>query len=127
MALTRRNFNLSTLGLLASMGISSTLVAESGVNRRIVLASRPKGKPTLDNFRLEESAQPEPAQGQMLLKTRYLSLDPYMRGRMNAGKSYAERVELDDVMVGGTVCEVLSSGHQTFSKGDLAGFKIGVS
>jgi NADPH-dependent curcumin reductase CurA len=55
------------------------------VNRRIVLARRPKGAPTLEDFRLEESSIPEPAEGQLLLQTLYLSLDPYMRGRMSEG------------------------------------------
>lgn len=119
MALTRRNFNLSSFAAVASLGFAPSLIAESNVNRRIVLASRPKGKPTLDNFRLEEAPVPQPGPGQMLLKTRYLSLDPYMRGRMNAGKSYAQPVGLDEVMVGGTVCEVVSSRNDKFNSGGL--------
>src|ERR1022692_2049282 len=67
-------------------------------NRQIVLASLPSGEPTPDNFRLVETEVPELGSGQMLLRTIYLSLDPYMRGRMNAGPSYAKPVEVGDVM-----------------------------
>jgi NADPH-dependent curcumin reductase CurA len=119
MSMTRRSFNLASLGTLASLGSISSLAASPEVNQRIVLASRPQGKPGLENFRLEEVAVPQPAPGQLLLRTRYLSLDPYMRGRMNAGKSYADRVELDQVMVGGTVSEVVAGGNDTFSMGQL--------
>ncbi|AUD79343.1 NADP-dependent oxidoreductase [Kangiella profundi] len=87
-------------------------------NRQILLASRPKGAPTDDNFRLVESAKPEPKEGEVLLKTIYLSLDPYMRGRMNDAKSYADPVELDQVMVGGTVAQVEASHNDKFEVGD---------
>jgi len=119
MALTRRNFNLGSFAAVASLGLAPSLIAAGNVNRRIVLASRPQGKPTLDNFRLEEVPVPEPGPGQILLKTRYLSLDPYMRGRMNAAKSYAQPVGLNEVMVGGTVSEVATSRNDKFKKGDL--------
>jgi len=88
-------------------------------NRRIVLAARPIGAPTASNFRLETQAVPVPAQGQMLLRTVYLSLDPYMRGRMQDGPSYAEPVAVGNVMVGGTVCRVEASLHADFAVGDL--------
>lgn len=87
-------------------------------NRRIVLASRPKGAPTADNFRLEIRDIPQPAAGQILLRTRYLSLDPYMRGRMSDAPSYAPPVAIDDVMVGGTVSRVEASQHPDFKVGD---------
>lgn len=87
-------------------------------NRRIVLASRPQGAPTAANFRLEEAAIPVPTAGQILLRTEYLSLDPYMRGRMSAGPSYAEPVALGEVMVGGTVSRVEQSMHPDFKVGD---------
>jgi NADPH-dependent curcumin reductase CurA len=119
MPMNRRDFTLSSLGALSALAMSPSLSAQSASNRRIVLASRPVGKPTADNFRLETQAIPEVQDGQMLLKTRYLSLDPYMRGRMNAGDSYAARVELDQVMVGGTVSEVVSSRNSGFAPGDL--------
>jgi NADPH-dependent curcumin reductase CurA len=119
MPLNRREFSLASLGALGALTMSPSLAAEPTTNRRIVLASRPSGKPSADNFRLETQAIPGVKEGQMLLKTRYLSLDPYMRGRMNAGESYAARVELDDVMVGGTVSEVVSSRNSRFAPGDL--------
>lgn len=87
-------------------------------NRRIVLASRPHGAPESDNFRLETVDKPVPQDGEMLLRSVYLSLDPYMRGRMSDAKSYAEPVAIDDVMVGGTVCQVEASRHPDFEEGD---------
>lgn len=70
-------------------------------NQRIVLASRPKGAPTAENFRFEQVTLPELANGQVLLKTLFLSLDPYMRGRMSDAPSYAAPVAIDEVMTGG--------------------------
>ncbi|MCC2656019.1 MAG: putative oxidoreductase [Panacagrimonas sp.] len=87
--------------------------------RRIVLASRPQGAPTDDNFRVEDVPLPEPREGEMRLRTRYLSLDPYMRWRMNDGASYADPVAIGGVMVGGTVSEVEVSRHPKFTSGDL--------
>ncbi len=89
------------------------------VNRRIVLNSRPAGAPTPENFRVETGEVPVPAQGQVLLRTVWLSIDPYMRGRMNDGPSYAPPVALGDVMVGGTVSRVVSSTLPSFREGDL--------
>ncbi|PQP17501.1 NADP-dependent oxidoreductase [Rhodococcus opacus] len=85
---------------------------------RIVLASRPDGAPTTDNFRLEAVNLPDPAEGQVLIRVIYLSLDPYMRGRMSAAESYADPVEIDEVMVGGTVGQVVDSRHPDFETGD---------
>jgi len=119
MTLNRRSFTLASLGTLGALALNPGVAAEPAVNRRIVLASRPRGKPTLANFRLEKAAVPKVEDGQVLLQTRFLSLDPYMRGRMNAGKSYAARVELDQVMVGGTVSRVVSSRHSGFTEGEL--------
>ncbi|CAM2941826.1 NADP-dependent oxidoreductase [Vibrio neptunius] len=90
----------------------------NNVNRRIVLASRPVGAPVSENFRLEETEKPTPAQGELLLRSVYLSLDPYMRGRMNDAKSYADPVDIDDVMVGGTVCQVETSNHPDYQVGE---------
>ncbi|MER0370942.1 NADP-dependent oxidoreductase [Vibrio vulnificus] len=87
-------------------------------NRQIVLASRPVGAPTADNFALTQSDIPTPAQGEILLRSVYLSLDPYMRGRMSDAKSYAEPVGIDEVMVGGTVCQVEASNHAEFEVGE---------
>ncbi|WP_434026917.1 NADP-dependent oxidoreductase [[Pseudomonas] boreopolis] len=88
------------------------------VNRRIVLATRPQGEPTAANFRLEEVPLPLPGPGQVLLRNRILSLDPYMRGRMDEGRSYAPPVALGEVMEGRTVAEVLESHHPGFARGD---------
>ncbi|EPP5807943.1 NADP-dependent oxidoreductase [Vibrio vulnificus] len=87
-------------------------------NRQIVLASRPVGAPTAENFALTQSDIPTPAQGEILLRSVYLSLDPYMRGRMSDAKSYAEPVGIDEVMVGGTVCQVEASNHAEFEVGE---------
>ena len=87
-------------------------------NRRIVLAKRPHGTPVAENFRLENNPVPEPAEGQVLLRTEYLSLDPYMRGRMSDAPSYAEPVKIDEVMVGATVCQVEATRHPDFKKGE---------
>ncbi|WP_154179318.1 NADP-dependent oxidoreductase [Vibrio furnissii] len=88
------------------------------MNQRIVLASRPVGAPTKQDFRLETVTQPQPGEGEVLLRTIYLSLDPYMRGRMSDAKSYADPVALNAVMVGGTVCQVEVSHHPDFAVGE---------
>ena len=87
-------------------------------NQRIVLASRPVGAPTSENFRLETVAKPEPKEGEVLLRTIYLSLDPYMRGRMSDAESYAEPLAINDVMIGGTVCQVEASNNPDFQVGE---------
>src|SRR5512137_2999424 len=87
-------------------------------NRRIVLASRPQGAASASNFRLEEVPVPSLQPGQILVRNHWLSLDPYMRGRMNEGRSYATAQALDDVMVGGTAGEVVESRNPAFSAGD---------
>jgi NADPH-dependent curcumin reductase len=87
-------------------------------NRRLVLAERPKGEPTENTLRLETTAIPSPQEGEMLLRTEFLSLDPYMRGRMSDAPSYAPSVNIGDVMVGGTVAQVESSKLAGFKKGD---------
>jgi NADPH-dependent curcumin reductase len=87
--------------------------------KRIVLASRPVGEPKLSDFRIEDYAVPTPGDGEVLLRTIWLSLDPYMRGRMSDGPSYAAPVPIDGVMEGGTVCEVIASKNAGFAKGDI--------
>jgi len=87
-------------------------------NRRIVLASRPVGAPVQENFRMESVPVPSPGEGEVLLRTVYLSLDPYMRGRMSDAPSYAEPVAVDAVMVGATVCRVESSRHPEYTEGE---------
>jgi NADPH-dependent curcumin reductase CurA len=88
-------------------------------NLQILLASRPVGHPSPDNFEFVQTPIPSPGEGQVLLKIRYLSLDPYMRGRMSAAKSYAASVEIGQVMEGGTVAEVLESRHPDYAAGDM--------
>lgn len=88
------------------------------VNRQLVLAERPKGEPTKDTLRLEEGKVPTAGDDQMLLRTQFLSLDPYMRGRMSDAASYADPVEIGGVMVGGTVAQVVTSNVEGFVQGD---------
>jgi NADPH-dependent curcumin reductase CurA len=88
-------------------------------NLQVVLASRPTGRPSPDNFELVRTPVPMPGEGQLLLKIRYLSLDPYMRGRMSAAKSYAAPVEIGQPMEGGTVAEVIESRHPDYPAGDI--------
>lgn len=93
-------------------------MSPSQQNRRFLLASRPHGEPTAANFRLDSVPVSQPGAGQLLLRTVYLSLDPYMRGRMSDAPSYAPPVEIGQVMVGGTVSRVEASHHPDFSVGD---------
>jgi hypothetical protein len=93
----------------------------SQVNRQIQLASRPQGEATTDNFKLVELPVPSQAEltdGQVVVRHHFLSLDPYMRGRMNESKSYAQPQPLNEVMIGGTVGEVVASKHPKFAVGD---------
>jgi NADPH-dependent curcumin reductase CurA len=87
-------------------------------NKRIVLASRPTGWVTEENFRIDSAPVPKPKDGEVLVKNLWLSLDPYMRGRMNDSKSYAAKQELGEVMIGGTVGEVIESKNPKFAVGD---------
>ena len=88
-------------------------------NRRFVLAERPVGLPTEDTLRLEETDMPEPAEGEIVAQTLYLSLDPYMRGRMNDAPSYTPPVAIGGVMDGGTVGQVIASRSNAFAEGDI--------
>ena len=88
------------------------------MNQRIVLASRPKGEVTADNFRLEQVPTPSLNDGEVLVRNHYMSLDPYMRGRMDDAKSYAAPQALDQVMGGGTVGEVVQSRNSAYAVGD---------
>jgi NADPH-dependent curcumin reductase CurA len=87
-------------------------------NKRVLLASRPSGWVNEANFRIEEAPVPQPTQGEVLVRNLWLSLDPYMRGRMSDAKSYVKGVELGEVMVGQTVAEVIDSRTEKFAKGD---------
>ncbi|WP_282806939.1 NADP-dependent oxidoreductase [Hafnia alvei] len=95
------------------MSISSRL------NCRYVLAQRPQGMPSDQDIRLEQIAQPEPVQGQVLLRTLYLSLDPYVRGRMDDTPSYSPPLAIGEVICGGTVCRVEQSLNEKYQVGDL--------
>jgi NADPH-dependent curcumin reductase CurA len=87
-------------------------------NRRILLNSRPEGAPRAENFRSESVPLPRASPGEVLTRTVYLSLDPYMRGRMSDRPSYAPPVAIGEVMVGGTVCRVMESQHPDYVQGD---------
>lgn len=93
--------------------------------RRIVLASRPRGWPSAENFRLEEVPAPELGEGEVRVRNRYLSLDPYMRGRMNDAKSYAMPQMLNETMGGGAVGEVVESRSSQFAVGDTVRGMLG--
>lgn len=93
--------------------------------RRIVLAARPKGKPRPEDFRLETAPMAMPGPGQFLLKVEYLSLDPYMRGRMEDRKSYAKPLKLGEVMTGESVAEVIASNHPGYAVGDVVAAQTG--
>jgi len=97
----------------------------SKTNRRILLARRPTGEPSEADFTLSEVELEGPQPGQILLRTLWLSLDPYMRGRMSDRKSYAPSVEIGDVMVGGTVTEVVTSKLEGFTPGDIVEGRTG--
>jgi len=94
-------------------------------NLQIVLASRPQGPVAENNFRYVEAAMPSPGEREVLVRNLYLSLDPYMRMRMNEGKSYAPPVQVGDVMVGGTIGEVIESKDPQFKKGDIVAGRAG--
>ena len=89
------------------------------MNRQIRLKSRPAGMPTTDNFEAVDAPVPSPGDGEVLRRTLFLSLDPYMRGRMSDAPSYAPPVNLGDVMCGHTVSEVVDSRHPAFAAGDI--------
>src|SRR3954447_11794386 len=89
------------------------------ISTQVRLARRPHGEPDDSTFALVEEEVPDPVDGQVLLRVVYLSLDPYMRGRMSAAESYAAPVEVGDVLVGGTVCEVVESRNPEYAVGDV--------
>src|SRR5438445_2592075 len=105
------------------MATSNPEEATMSQAKRIVLAARPVGEPKPSDFRIEEFAIPTPAAGEVLLRTIWLSLDPYMRGRMSDGPSYATPVAVGGVMCGHTVSQVIESKHPDFRAGDfVAGY-----
>jgi NADPH-dependent curcumin reductase len=94
-------------------------------NKRVLLASRPTAEVSEDNFRIEPSPLPQPRDGEVLVKNLWLSLDPYMRGRMSDAKSYVKGVEIGEVMVGQTVGEVVESKHAELKRGDKVLTQLG--
>jgi NADPH:quinone reductase len=97
----------------------------NGVNRQIVLAARPVGFPKESDFRLVESPLPRPRPGEVLVRALYLSVDPYMRGRMRQNGSYAHSVDIGEVMVGGIVGRVVESNDPRLGEGDLVEGMLG--
>ena len=95
------------------------------INHQVVLAARPKGMPKASDFNLIEARVPEPGPKQALVRAIYLSVDPYMRGRISAAKSYAKPVEIGEVMVGGVVGEVVSSADSGLEVGDIVEGMLG--
>ena len=95
------------------------------MNRQITLAARPVGFPKESDFNLVEGPVPSAGQGQVVAKTLFLSVDPYMRGRMNDAKSYAPPVQIGEVMVGGTVSRVIQSNNPRFQVGDIVEGRLG--
>lgn len=95
------------------------------INRRVVLVNRPAGEPSESDFRLEEVPMPDVQHGEVLVRIIYASIDPYMRGRMRAGASYAAPIELGAVMGGGVVGEVVASKHRFFKVGDIVEDRLG--
>ncbi|MES2739657.1 MAG: NADP-dependent oxidoreductase [Pseudomonadota bacterium] len=93
--------------------------------QRVVLAARPRGPVKPDDFRLETAELPPIGDGQLVVRNHYLSLDPYMRGRMSAAKSYAASQPLDETMIGATVGQVIASRHPKFSVGDFVTGTLG--
>jgi NADPH-dependent curcumin reductase CurA len=101
------------------------MTQSSTQNRRILLASRPTGWPEASNFNLVTEAVPDPGPKDVLVRALWLSVDPYMRGRMSAAKSYAKPVEVGEVMTGGAVGQVVKSNHPAFKPGDIVEGSLG--
>jgi NADPH-dependent curcumin reductase CurA len=98
---------------------------ENRTNKKITLASRPAGMPTLDNFEIADAEMPQPQDGEVLIRTLYLSVDPYMRGRMDERKSYVPPFALKEVITGGGVGEVVESRSDSFQVGDIVTGQLG--
>src|SRR5271168_5141135 len=94
-------------------------------NRQILLASRPQGSPSESNFTLVETPVPEPREGELLVRALYLSLDPYMRGRMSDRASYAKPVGIGEVMTGAIVGRIVASRHADFREGEIVEGTLG--
>ena len=101
------------------------MITHGRVNRQIVLAARPAGTPTPSDFRLEEGPIPEPGAGQVLVRNVYMSVDPYMRGRMNDRKSYAPPFQIGQPLAGGAVGQVVKSSHPRLAAGQYVSSMLG--
>src|SRR5687768_14516717 len=97
----------------------------SRTSKEIRLASRPSGEPEPSNFELAEVEVPEPGDGEIVVRNTFMSVDPYMRGRMNAAKSYAAPYEVGEALYGGAVGEVVASGAEGFAAGDTVVHQLG--
>src|ERR1043166_85216 len=97
----------------------------AATNKQVLRAERPRGAVAESHFKIVESAVPQPGAGELLVRNLYLSLDPYMRGRMDDAKSYAPSVQIGEVMVGGTVGEVIASDNPRFKVGDFVEDRLG--
>jgi len=95
------------------------------LNRQFILAARPVGMPKESDFRLEESSIPQPGAGEALVRSLYLSVDPYMRGRMSGQNSYAKAVQPGEVLPGGVVGEVIDSNDPRIARGDVVSGMLG--
>src|SRR6266699_5203482 len=94
-------------------------------NKQILLISRPAGSPIMANFRIVDADVPQPGDGEILIRTLYLSVDPYMRGRMSDRKSYVPPFALNEVITGGAIGEVLESRSKAFAPGDIVTGMLG--
>jgi NADPH-dependent curcumin reductase CurA len=101
------------------------LIHRVNSSREIQLAARPQGEPKPEDFRLAEAEVPDPEAGQLLVRNRWMSVDPYMRGRMNDVKSYVPPFQIDAPLEGGAVGEVVKSGDERFSEGDWVLHQLG--
>src|ERR1700683_1429396 len=100
--------------------MSSNSVGNTAIRRSVVLKRRPRGEPGTSDFEMQESAIPTPGSGEVLTRTIFLSIDPYMRGRLREEQTYAVAVQIGEVMTGETVGEVIASNHPGFVAGDIA-------
>jgi NADPH:quinone reductase len=98
---------------------------DNRMNKKILLVSRPTGMPTLDNFKMVDAEMPQPKEGEVLIRTQYLSVDPYMRGRMSDRKSYVAPFDLNEIITGGVVGEVIESRTDAFQPGDIVTGHLG--
>lgn len=89
------------------------------MNKTILLKNRPKGEPTLEDFEFKEEEQPEAKDGEILLKSRYVSVDPYLRGRMRDERSYIEPFKINEPIQSAVIAEVMESNNSNFKKGEF--------